>query len=86
MRFLKLIILLLMLLLLLLLLLLFSLLLLLLWLITLYFVVINECCSEAYGDHLEFAWGALSRMKQKAGGKGKMLAIIRVASKLASLT
>ena len=58
----------------------------LLFLVTIYLVVINECCSEAYGDPLEFAWGALSRMKQKAGGKGKMLAIIRVSSKLASLT
>ena len=37
------------------------LLLLLLWpclllLITLYLVVINECCSEAHGAHVEFVW------------------------------
>ena len=30
--------------------------LLLLLLITLYLVVINECCSEAHGAHVEFVW------------------------------
>ena len=28
----------------------------LLLLITLYLVVINECCSEAHGAHVEFVW------------------------------